>query len=849
MAEQTDNPQDAAQAEGQSPDVESAPKEGRQFLSAFRSAWQGPLLIGAGVMLTAGLAASFITAPKQEFDPWLERAERLIELERYDEAIETLNTRVFPYLDEPELTPSDRRQFHTLLARSLYLGQFELGMDVEINNRNILDEYTRAEQEMADLTPEDEFFLADTLVRLDEIDTAIQRADDFRDDKYEDQRKIYRRAIGKLLGPPELDRDKANELLGRMAADTSLPLDDRVWVLSAQTEIRLRSGYPDEAIDALLRAVPRLREATPIQMAPLYVWLADAYQQLDPPDFDESLNNLARAERALRNDASTLIAKVHLLTARALISKPDTSPELLEDARDRLAVIADAYRETPWYMPSLKLVGEVEADLGDAEESLASFETLVSEAEIGRTGEGLTTEGVTSSLVALHIGRMASGAWGDAMRYARLAERLNLAANEVPVGAIGSEAVPDDVLLAIASASMALADELAPDDDDPFGTPGLFSLDPATRREAGRHLRAAGSYYRSHSDRMALVDNDAFGASIWRAANAYDRAGERQFAIDAFRLYADSFPNDERQAEARYRLGQAYQALSEYEIAIDYYLGLIEDRSDSNADKGVGPFADASYVPLAQCYLLDGNPNNDNEAESLLLRVVQGQLGGTRRGHYRDAVIELGRLYYQAAAFPRAIERFEEAVDRYPDDEGIHTIKFMLADSYRQASAALQDRLLTEAMPDSQRVLLEEERDERLRRALFLFSEVRDGLEAKDARRRNPIESLNLQHAYYYLGDCAFDLRDFPTAIRHYDAARERYPSSPSSLVAMVQIVNSYVELGDFERARTADQRARRFFEGLPGDALEDPNLPMDRRDWERWLDSSSRLYALESTG
>ena len=67
-----------------------------------------------------------------------------------------------------------------------------------------------------------------------------------------------------------------------------------------------------------------------------------------------------------------------------------------------------------------------------------------------------------------------------------------------------------------------------------------------------------------------------------------------------------------------------------------------------------------------------------------------------------------------------------------------------------------------------------------------------------------------------------------------------------AALVAMVQIVNAHVAQGNTERARTANERARRFFEQLPDTVWDDPTLPMGRDDWERWLDSSSRLYALD---
>ena len=79
---------------------------------------------------------------------------------------------------------------------------------------------------------------------------------------------------------------------------------------------------------------------------------------------------------------------------------------------------------------------------------------------------------------------------------------------------------------------------------------------------------------------------------------------------------------------------------------------------------------------------------------------------------------------------------------------------------------------------------------------------MRDELEATDPRRRSILDEEYLRNAHYFLGACAFDRGDFRAAIEAYDAARERYPRDPASLVAMVQIVSAYMELGEFDRAR-----------------------------------------------
>ena len=828
--------------------------------AALRSAWHIPLLLVGVALLVGGIVAAFATAPEPSFEPDLEQAARLIDAEQYDQAIERLNARVFPYLEEG-LTPDQRRRFHVLLARSLYLAQQARGMDLEANHRNVLGEYLEAERRNATLDAADAFYLGDTFNRLSRTDDAIERAERLRDSAPDRWLELTTRVIERLLDGNSEGREAAADLLTRLAAEPELPLEIRVWIAARQAEMRIAQGFYEEALDRLLRQMPRLREATPVELAELYLLLGESYLRVSPPQHAEAQENLARAERVLGSGGDPMLARVNLSWARSLISDPDAEPTDFDEARDRLAVVAQRFAATDQFLPALLAIGEVEAIQGNWDQAVDAYSRLVEEMETaglvasgsvrelpGQAAEpvemglggALDAEAATASLLARYRERAGVGQWDQAERFARLAERL------WPIGK-----APAGVVVAVARANEQLAEEIVGD-----ATSGLMpaaieiaALDPTTRREAARRLRTAGAYYREHADKVVLTDNEAFGESLWRSSLAFDRAGERAVAILTLQRFAEAFPGDERQAEARYRLAQAYQARGEYERAATEYQQLLDDRNDPLNGKGVGPFADASYVPLAQCFLLDGNSENDGEAEALLRRVVGGELGATRSENFRDALVELGRLYYQIAEFERAIERLEEAVERYPDDPGVDGLRFLLADSYRLSAGEIGERLITEVMPDTERRALETERGDRLRRSMVLYGRVRDELETRDPRRRTAAESLDLKHSYFYLGDCAFDLGDFAAAIGHYDTARERFPADPSSLVALVQIVNAYVELGDMERARTADERARRFFQSLPEAALDDPNLPMTRRDWERWLDSSAQLYALEGSG
>ena len=71
-----------------------------------------------------------------------------------------------------------------------------------------------------------------------------------------------------------------------------------------------------------------------------------------------------------------------------------------------------------------------------------------------------------------------------------------------------------------------------------------------------------------------------------------------------------------------------------------------------------------------------------------------------------------------------------------------------------------------------------------------------------------------------------------------YDQIAGRFPKHHSSMTALIQIVNCYHRLGDFDRARTAHRRALVRLRELPDEAFNAPDALLDRAAWERWLEN-----------
>ena len=282
----------------------------------------------------------------------------------------------------------------------------------------------------------------------------------------------------------------------------------------------------------------------------------------------------------------------------------------------------------------------------------------------------------------------------------------------------------------------------------------------------------------------------------------------------------------------------AYQADGDYDNAAKLFSDLIDEHPHR-------PEAYESLVPLARCQIAS---NQAAQAEQLLRGVVTDHPAITPDSQaYREALIELARLYYDREQYEDAVQRLALAVERYGESAEGALLRFRLADAYRRSIAQI-DRTLTEPMARSRELALRAHRAERLEKAQILYSQVISDLESRDVAALSPLAKLFYRNAYFYRADCAYDLARYEQAISLYDLAARRWESDPASLVALVQIVNAYCELDMIQEARVANDRARFQLDRIPDKAFEDEHLPMKRQHWEDWLRWSEQLDLFGST-
>ncbi|MEE9404155.1 MAG: hypothetical protein V3V20_04630 [Algisphaera sp.] len=608
----------------------------------------------------------------------------------------------------------------------------------------------------------------------------------------------------------------------------------RQWLVSVRAQAYLDAHDPHRGVDYINRETQRLRAAGAQDDPRLVTLLAAAYQ--DAAEYENAQRLYALAQQML-NDGDPLNARVFLGQAELELALGGDG----YDDRAR-ALFTRAVRDFP--------LGEVYIDalLGQAHSE--AMQRMVADAI---EHFGLAIDQLVESTPAwdprrkMAIDRIAGHvdlaidleAYGDALDYLALLKPLFGGGDTLSPRMLNQFA---EIHANRAQQYMDQAQAL-----DPRAWAGPGEPPENARRtafqEAVFHFTQAADYYRRHAAAVTVIDDEGYGESLWQAAKSYDRAEKWDQAIDVYGEYVANRPGDGdgRQLEARHRLGLAYLADRQYVAAAD----VLETLSDENPSSN---WAYASLVPMAHAFR---ETEREDKALRVLLSVVDGHPGIRPESDiYRDALIDLSRLYYDRGQddsiyFASAIERLATAVERYGVTDRGPELRYMLADALRKSSGGLR-RSAGDSSSERERVTFKNEADDRLRQAEVYFDQVITELEARFADARTDLEMLYLRNAYFFKADCAYDRENHGLAIERYREAAQRFSDHPAALVAQVQIVNAHCALGQFPQAYVANQNALYRLSQMPDEVFDRPDMPMTRRHWEDWLRWSNELKLLD---
>lgn len=817
----------------------------------WRAVWPVPLLILALAALGAGLFMAFMRAPKDDPAAPLVEVRAALDNADYEAAIALLNTKLMTPMQQGLLSRDQQREFYLLRARSIYQGQEKLGVRRPENFRAVLADYAQAMKiegpvETADIASRSIAHLA-----LGQIDEAVALARSVPEKDAALRLDLLRRIIRSNLAGQDVHYEQTLALLSEVAAMPGQSADDLAWAAARQTELRIAMGYYDEAITKLLRVIPTLGEVGAAARGELFYLLGQAYYESG--QFLPAQKQLELAMRALpqfdplRADGLVMLGRIQQASGQ------------VEAARELFSEVYNDFPGARATLPALFGKAEAAGAMGDDEAALVDTAALLEAMKGLPPRRDLTPTRVGRSLMDRQVDRFTRGDFRRALQYAQASKSAYLL--------MGEDAVPPEVHLALAESARRLAEQILEEArTTEQGRISIEQVSPVTAVEAKKLLLDAGGAYRAHARTVVVTDNDAYLDSLWRAADTFDAAGDREASREGFQDYLDGAPDsDGRRPEARFRLAQTFHSQRQFSTAASIYRDLMQGRgrgsslndpalsgnfvgppeplrADDQQDAGL--WADRAIVPLAQCYLADDTTSNDDEAESLLRTVLEGTLFSPESVEYREALTALGEYAYRVGRVEGdagSIRLLEEAVSRYPDHPRRTVLLFKLADSNRHLAVQIAEEL-TKNMPSAERQRLSVERRQRLRSAMTLFQTVIDAVQSHPARLLTDLDKLHKRNAAFYVADCALELEDYATAIKLYDTAAQAYAADPASLVARMQIVRAYVKQRRWNEAGTANERAKRQLATLPDSVFESPDLPMQRRHWEAWLEADALI-------
>lgn len=709
-------------------------------------------------------------------------------------------------LASANLTRADEAGAHLLLAQALETGQKQKRLSLKANHQRIIEQSKLA---VAGGVAED----ADLYRRVGESQEAL--------DHPAEALLAYTRALA-------LDPDHSTALQ-RKVIELQLAEND--------------SDAAEQSIDAFLRS-PKLGKGDK-------AWAMEqkARVLIARSQFDRASKLLEEARLLDGNIRSQGEAHYWLAWCRHKLGQFDEAERLLRVARDQMTV-ADPLEGDAGY-----LLGNIRAAKGDLPEAIACYEAvLTSHPEsklvlLARLGRGLARLGLMQDEAGMNdlhesVAQVKQRPQGGNFsadvvkgleqaaallaRRQRFAYALELFEQEQDL----APNPPAEFFARLADVLEKRADQLeAPSDSD---------SDEALRKrqQQARDLRIeAGDCYQALSRKLTLADDHGQAEAAWKAIDRYDRSGATPRLVAALEEFVSQRPSDGQTPEAMLRLGRAYQARGQFDLAIDRF-----QKNQMYFPQSLA--ASKSGVPLAQCLIAKG-PAGYAKAERVLREMLeQSPLLTPEAEEFRSALFELSQLYYRTGRYEEAVAKLEEMAQRYPTDPRMAQMVFLIADSYRKSAALLAaggpatQPATTNPADASARAEASAARIERLQKARSLFAQAIDLFRRQPPRR--DLEKLYQKLSFFYRADCAYDLKDYAEAIKLYDAATLRYQDDPSSVAAYVQVVNAYVALGRPDDAKTANERAKWLLRRMPAEAFEAGKAAISKEYWNQWLTATA---------
>ncbi|HZZ29577.1 MAG TPA: tetratricopeptide repeat protein [Pirellulales bacterium] len=277
--------------------------------------------------------------------------------------------------------------------------------------------------------------------------------------------------------------------------------------------------------------------------------------------------------------------------------------------------------------------------------------------------------------------------------------------------------------------------------------------------------------------------------------------------------------------EARLTLGDTDKALLALHECIDSY---------------------ASDPAIYQARLFASKANLEKgdtaKAEAMLRANLDGGKLTPHSAEWRDSLFALGSLLHIAGRYEDAIQRLEEAVERYPHAPQAIEARYLVADSYRHIGQHAQQKMQVETV-EKLRLADANQMLRNMNAALEQYRQTQMMITNREKEASpDPLDRAILRNCYFAIGQSLYELNRFDDSIHAYADAANLCRNEPAALDAFVQMSNCYRQLNCPEQAHGTIVLAEATLARINKDANFTLTTNYTREEWSKVLHEMAEL-------
>ena len=354
---------------------------------------------------------------------------------------------------------------------------------------------------------------------------------------------------------------------------------------------------------------------------------------------------------------------------------------------------------------------------------------------------------------------------------------------------------------------------------------------------AQSHFREAAAAYDAAAAAVAGQPEQA--EWLWHAGACSMHGQDFRHAIDVYQRFAQLHPPAARLSETWYRLGEAYQALQDDQLAERAYEICIQTGP---------PFDNRARYEQAMVAVRRKNADGAEEMLEHLLRLLQPASIELDRETHEKTLYALAELAFLRRQFTLATQCWELALNRYPANPAAWTARYRQGQAYRNLANQEAQHPGMIGSPDP-RPRYSGWPGRRLLQAADNFQKLVDELQARQAAA--PLQENDatlLRQARFALAECRFDLGLYTDAIPVYISLENQCEHQVEGLLAQKQLCLCYLAAmspdkpqENLDLAAKTLERMRALFDQLDGAAFQGRPIEESREELERWLKSQQQ--------